>query len=196
MTSSAPPVAAVHTPPAWMLDNPLRRLLSPPRKIVDRLGPRPGDRLVDLGAGVGFFDEELLARIGPSGRLTLVDVNGAWLASFAQRHGPDPRLETLVASATSVPSLESGRMDRAFLNMVLCDIPDQKGVVEETWRVLRPGGVAYFSFHSTDRPNPSRPLWLTPQAWKAATSTRAWTLVGNGGRWGGKPWFLLRRPSG
>jgi ubiquinone/menaquinone biosynthesis C-methylase UbiE len=176
----------------WALNNPLRRWLHPPRQTVDRLAPGPGERIVDLGAGVGYYDDELLRRVGPAGRVTLVDIDREALGRFVAGHTDEPRLEVVVSSAASIPGVDSGSQDRVLLSDLLCDVEDKPGVIDEAWRVLRPGGTAFVSFHADPRPNPSHPLRLTPEVWGALRSRRPWTVVSNGGspRW---PWYVLRK---
>ena len=180
---------------AWVLDNPIRRLLAHPRREVRRLDPRPGDRVIDLGAGVGYYADATLARLGAAGRLTLVDINGANLQRYVRRHGPDPRVETIVGSAASLPTVASETMDRALLANVICDLVDKRGVLDEAWRVLRPDGLALVSFHWKEKPDPARPLRVTPQVWESLRSAHPWEEVARGG---GRriQWHLLRKPVG
>jgi len=176
------------------LSNPFRRWFAPPRRDIDRLSPQPGDRVTDLGAGVGYYAEEVLARIGASGHLTLVDINGPNLARFARRHGPDPRLGVLVGSAAAVPQIPSESQHRVLLANVLCDVVDKTGVLDETWRILRPGGTVFASFHWDDSPSPSRPLRMTAEKWTALKARHSWEEVGQGhGR--GIHWHILRKAS-
>jgi ubiquinone/menaquinone biosynthesis C-methylase UbiE len=180
--------------PAWALDNPVRRLLSPPRRTVGRLDPRRGDRIVDLGAGVGYYADEVLSRIGPEGHLTLVDINGAALARFAERHGPDRRLEIVRSTAASVPQIPTSSRDRILLADMLCDVDDKAGILGEAYRMLRPGGVAYVSFHMEPRRNPRIPLRPTPREWEEARRGRPWEERRSGGTTT-HPWYLLGKPS-
>lgn len=188
------PVAADQTYPYWALAHPIRRWTDPPKRTVDRLDPRPGDRVVDLGAGVGYFAPEVLARVGPGGHLTLVDVNGANLERFARRHGPDPRLSVHVGSAASVPSIASGSLDRVLLANVLCDVVDKAGVLDEAWRVLRPGGTAYVSFHWAATKSPAHPLRVTAEEWTGLAGRHPWIerAAGSGRR---IAWHRLEKPT-
>jgi ubiquinone/menaquinone biosynthesis C-methylase UbiE len=177
----------------WALDNPLRRWLAPPRKDVDRLGLEPGQRVADLGAGVGYYAEEVLSRLGDSGHLTMVDINAENLQRFARRHGPDPRVDAVVGSAASVSTIPSQSQDRALVANLLCDVEDKKGVLDETWRILRMGGLAFVSFHWSPRASLSHPLRLTPELWRKLSSEHPWEVLGTGG--GRKlQWHVLQKP--
>lgn len=181
------------TYPDWVLDNPIRRWFEPPRRVVDRLDPKPGDRVVDLGAGVGYYAEEVLSRIGSSGHLTLVDINRFALSRFVQRHGPDDRVHLVMSSATSVLELPDGSQDRLLLADVLCDLPDKGGVLDEAYRILRPGGVAYLSFRYDSVSDPVHPLRLTPAEWADLSRRNPWEEVAYGaGRH--QQWHLMRKP--
>jgi len=190
-----PPVqSGDQTYPAWALDNVFRRWFAPPRRTVNRLDPQPGERVVDLGAGVGYYANETLARLGPSGHLTLVDINGAALARFRSRHGPDQRVDLVVGSAASVPQVAAASEDRVLLADVLCDVEDKAGILAEAYRMLRPGGTVYVSFHSVPQPDPRRPLRPTPAVWDAARRQNPWEERARGGK-PTHPWYLLVKPA-
>lgn len=182
-----------HTPPAWVLDNPVRRLFSPPGRVIDLLDPRPGAHVLDLGAGVGYYADATLARLGPQGRLTLVDIHAGMLQRYLRRHAPDPRLRTLVSSAASLGEVPSASVDRVLSAMMLCDLKDKKGVLDEAWRVLRPTGLAYVSFHYSETPVEDKPFWVTPEIWGALSRAHPWKEEGRGEHRRAR-WYLLRRP--
>src|SRR5262245_38769053 len=69
---------------SFLLDNPLRRLLISPRTLVERLALRPDARVLELGAGPGFFSVAL-ARQVPLGRLEVVGVQPEMLAQARRR---------------------------------------------------------------------------------------------------------------
>jgi len=73
---------------AFTLDNWIRRLFQDPRKLVGTY-IRPGDTVVDLGCGPGFFTIEMARMVGPEGRIIAVDLQTGMLNRVrkkAQRH--------------------------------------------------------------------------------------------------------------
>ena len=63
-----------------------------PEEILRHLNPRPGDTVVDLGSGAGYFALKIAPRVGPGGRVVAVDLrgtlalgpSGAWRADIAR----------------------------------------------------------------------------------------------------------------
>jgi len=53
-------------------------------RVIDLLGPRPGDKVVDLGAGSGLFTRPLAKQVGPEGVIYAVDINDELLAHIQE----------------------------------------------------------------------------------------------------------------
>jgi SAM-dependent methyltransferase len=125
---------------SWLVDNPLRRRYM--RPVLDRVGIRPGERVLELGPGPGAFTLEAARRAGPSGRLIAVDIQPQMVAQVRRRvkEAGLGNVELHVASAYDLP-LEDGGVDRAFLITVLPEIPDRARALAELERVLSPTGV-------------------------------------------------------
>ncbi|MEJ2208841.1 MAG: methyltransferase domain-containing protein [Anaerolineae bacterium] len=146
---------------AWIVDNPLRRRYM--ASLLDRVGIRPGERVLELGPGPGAFSLEAARRVGPDGTLIAVDIQPRMIAALqkkAQAAGTT-NLQTRVASAYDLP-LEDGTVDRAFLVTVLPEIPDRHRALLELYRVLKPGGVLSISEEFLD---PDYPLAGTVVRW-------------------------------
>lgn len=132
----------------WLVDNPIRRRYV--RPVLDRVGIRPGERVLELGPGPGIFTVEAARRVGSEGRLIAVDIQPEMITQVKERvrEARLTNVETHVASAYDLP-LDDESMDRAFLVTVLPEIPDQDRALTELRRVLRspepaegkPGGV-------------------------------------------------------
>jgi SAM-dependent methyltransferase len=134
---------------AWAMDNPFRRRFV--RRTLDRVGIRPGERVLELGPGPGAFTVDAARRVGPEGRLIAVDIQPEMIARVRARvreAGLD-NVETHVRSAYDLP-LEDHSMDRAFLVTVLPEVPDQARALAELRRVLKPGGVLSITEQFTD----------------------------------------------
>jgi ubiquinone/menaquinone biosynthesis C-methylase UbiE len=165
--------------PGWSLDNWFRRRWAPAANEVGLLSVGPGQHVVDLGAGVGFLTEALLARLGPSGTLDLVDPDPRAMASVQARWGADPRVHMKVASAAHVPFIPDGSVDRAVLSLVLCCMVDKAGALNETWRILRPGGLALVSYPER-RWRLSRTkmtLRVSPELWARLVAEHPWKVL-------------------
>ncbi len=138
----------------WIVDNPIRRNYT--RPLLDRVGIRPGERVLELGPGPGIFTVEAARRVGAQGRLVAVDIQPRMIAQVAARvrQAGLGNVETHVASAHALP-LPAASVDRAFLVTVLGEIPDPARALAELHRVLTPDGVLSVSEEFLD---PDYPL--------------------------------------
>jgi SAM-dependent methyltransferase len=133
---SAPCPAALD----WLVDNPIRRWEM--RPVLDRVGIRPGERVLELGPGPGAFTMEAARRVGAQGRLVAVDIQPKMIAQVEKRvrEAGLTNVETHVADAYHLP-LDDASVDRAFLVTVLPEVPDQSRALAELRRVIKPGGL-------------------------------------------------------
>jgi ubiquinone/menaquinone biosynthesis C-methylase UbiE len=125
---------------SWLVDNPLRRRYM--RPVLDRIGIRPGEYVLELGPGPGVFTVDAARRVGSEGRLVAVDIQPEMIARVERRVRERglTHVETHIASAHALP-LDDGSVDRAFLITVLPEIPDPARALPELYRVLQPGGM-------------------------------------------------------
>jgi ubiquinone/menaquinone biosynthesis C-methylase UbiE len=148
---------------AWIVDNPLRRRYMD--RVLDRIGIRPGERVLELGPGPGAFTVRAARRAEPGGSLVAVDIQPKMIAALEQRvlQAGLTNVEARVASAYELP-MEDESVDRAFLVTVLPEIPDRGRALAELRRVLKPGGVLSITEEFLD---PDYPLAQTTIHWAA-----------------------------
>src|SRR5690242_16731951 len=101
--------------------------------VLEALAPQPGDAILDVGCGPGFYVADLL-ELGAT--VTGVGSSPAMLA-MARRRAPGARL--LEGAATRLP-VADGAFDRALSVQVFEYVADVEGALAELGRVLRPGG--------------------------------------------------------
>jgi ubiquinone/menaquinone biosynthesis C-methylase UbiE len=105
------------------------------------LEPRPGEHLLEVGAGTGNDALPVAEAIRPDGTLDVLDLQQEMLDDVMARAG-ERGLGNIVATqgdARSLPYPDAG-FDGAYLVTVLGEIPDQNAALRELRRVLRPGG--------------------------------------------------------
>jgi len=131
------PCSAAH---AGFLATPLRRLVHDPRRVLAGLA-LPGDTVIDIGCGPGYFTLPLAKAVGPSGRVVAVDLQPAMLEQVrarAERAGLAPRVELRPCSAETLGELPVA--DAALAFAVVHELPDVARFCGEVAAVLRPGG--------------------------------------------------------
>jgi|tagenome__1003787_1003787.scaffolds.fasta_scaffold20411079_1 arsenite methyltransferase len=109
------------------------------RLAREALGAAPGERIVDVGCGPGFFCAELAEEVGESGFVLGLDTSPAMLAVAAGRCAGRANVELREGEAGSLP-VEDGSFDAALCVQVLEYVPDTTAALVEMRRVLRPGG--------------------------------------------------------
>jgi len=103
--------------------------------------PRPGETVVDIGAGSGM-DSFLAARsVGPTGRVIAVDMTDAMLERGRESAALSGTawVEYRKGLAEALP-VSDGAADLVISNGVINLALDKDGVFREAFRVLRPGG--------------------------------------------------------
>jgi ubiquinone/menaquinone biosynthesis C-methylase UbiE len=118
-----------------------------PHPIVTRerlqqvLGPRAGERILEIGPGTGYYTLDMAEWVGPEGMIEIFDIQQEFLDHTmrrAQERGTANVIPTQ-GDATSLP-YEDDSMDAVVLTAVLGEIPNRAAALGEIRRVLKPGG--------------------------------------------------------
>ena len=107
--------------------------------VQEAIAAAPGERVLDVGCGPGFYLAELLERVGPEGHVAGVDTSAPMLAIAAGRVAAHDNVEVREAPATALP-FEDDAFDGAVCVQVLEYVEDVALALGELRRVLRPGG--------------------------------------------------------
>ncbi len=122
---------------AFTLNNPIRRLLEPPERLVAKLKVSARDAVLDFGCGTGFFTIPI-AKV--AARTIGADVSPKMLertGSYAERSGV--RVELIESDGTAL-RLPDEALDMIFLNHVFHEIERRTLVLSEILRIMRPSG--------------------------------------------------------
>ncbi len=124
----------------WVLNSPFRRCYL--RKTPDRIGFQAGERVLELGPGVGVFTEQAAYRVGAQGLVLAVDIQLDMARQLARRvqNAGLANVRILVADAEFLP-LAHRCFDRAFAISVMAEVRGKSRAFRELYRVLHPGGV-------------------------------------------------------
>jgi ubiquinone/menaquinone biosynthesis C-methylase UbiE len=116
-----------------------------PHPIVTRdrlrsvLVPQPGERVLEIGPGTGYYTFHMADWVGPDGRVEIFDLQQEFLDHVMRGSGVRANIVPTQGDATELPYGDDS-MDAVVLTAVLGEIPDTGAALREIRRVLRPGG--------------------------------------------------------
>jgi ubiquinone/menaquinone biosynthesis C-methylase UbiE len=105
------------------------------------LAPQPGERVLEIGPGTGYYTLDIGEWVGPDGRVEIFDLQQDFLDHVMRRAG-ERGLTNVVPTrgdATALP-FEDDSVDAVVLTAVLGEIPDRAAALREIHRVLKPDG--------------------------------------------------------
>jgi SAM-dependent methyltransferase len=104
------------------------------RRRIEPLGIAPGWKCLEVGAGVGGVAKWMADRVGPSGKVTAIDLTPLFEADPAP-----PQLEVRRHDIRAV-GLEDGAYDLVHCRLLLCNVGDVELTLKRMVQALRPGG--------------------------------------------------------
>jgi ubiquinone/menaquinone biosynthesis C-methylase UbiE len=108
--------------------------------LVARAGVKPGERVLDVACGTGVVARLAAAAVGPSGRVTGLDLNAGMLAVARSLPSPAGALITWVEGSAAAMTLSTASFDVVFCQQGLQFFPDRLAALREMHRVLTPSG--------------------------------------------------------
>ena len=121
----------------------VRDLIKPPRVLMDEVAVKPGDTVLDYGCGPGSYIPELVKRVGTRGTVVAVDIHPLAIkrVEVLAKQQRLPNVKTVLTDGVYLPNLVDCSVDSVILFDVFHMLGDQRGVLMEIYRVLRPGGT-------------------------------------------------------
>jgi SAM-dependent methyltransferase len=131
--------------PEWVaLESVLSAQLRPlGLRALERLGVRPGERVLDIGCGGGETTAEIARRVGPSGRVLGVDISEP-LGVVARRHTAEFSHADIRIADAQTTEFEPESFNAMFSRFGIMFFSDPDAAFSNLRRALRPDGRMTF----------------------------------------------------
>lgn len=112
-----------------------------PQRLMAVLSPRSGERILELGPGVGVHAVTVASALAPGGVLDAFDLQHEMLVAL-RRRATKTDLKNILATEGDAQALPYARhaFDAAYLVSALGEVADERAALREVRRVLKPQG--------------------------------------------------------
>jgi ubiquinone/menaquinone biosynthesis C-methylase UbiE len=109
--------------------------------LRDMLDLAPGERVLEVGPGTGYYSLDVARQLAPDGQLDVLDLQQPMLDELMRRAtmGGTANVVATQGDARDLP-FPAATFDAAYLVATLGEIPDRDQALYELHRVLKPGG--------------------------------------------------------
>jgi demethylmenaquinone methyltransferase/2-methoxy-6-polyprenyl-1,4-benzoquinol methylase len=128
--------------------------------VIDDLGLRKGDRVLDLGAGTGRNALLIRRKVGAEGEIIALEIGREMQKQFRKNTFSYENIH-LVERRIDEPLPPTGEFDCVFASFVLHGFVQEKRdiIIENAYRALRPGGIlAILDYNGFDVEK--APVWV------------------------------------
>jgi ubiquinone/menaquinone biosynthesis C-methylase UbiE len=109
--------------------------------VLSALQAEPGKRIADIGAGEGFYSLRIARAVGPTGRVTAVDVSEKYLEKLRARVQQDKVTNVdVVVGAVDDPHLPQGTFDAVLIYNAYHEMTTPEPILKAIFMALKPGG--------------------------------------------------------
>ena len=109
--------------------------------ILSALQAEPGKRIADIGAGEGFYSLRIARAVGPTGRVTAVDVSEKYLEKLRARIQQDKVTNVdVVVGAVDDPRLPQGTFDAVLIYNAYHEMTTPEPILKAIFMALKPAG--------------------------------------------------------
>jgi demethylmenaquinone methyltransferase/2-methoxy-6-polyprenyl-1,4-benzoquinol methylase len=145
------------------LDGSFRRTINDPDKLVEGSGIQPGQKVLEIGCGSGYFTIPAALHLGENGQLVSVDLHPAAVAETQRKVDAAGLTNVIVQREDALhTSFDDQSFDLVLLyGVVPAPVVPTAEVSREIHRLLKPGGM-YAIWTMV-------PLWKPVDAIKAAS---------------------------
>jgi len=127
---------------AWFLETDFYRSITGTDITLQRIGLKPGQRVLEVGPGPGRLLLPAANLVQPGGEAVGIDIQPGMverLKAGAKRAGIT-NLTAIHGDATK-PNVPEGSFDVVFLATTLGEIPDRAAALKQCFLALKPGGL-------------------------------------------------------
>ncbi len=130
---------------AFTFDNPLRRFFHKPEEMFkDYL--KPGDKVMDLGCGMGYFSIGMARILGKNSTVYSVDLQDTMLNKVLKRANFYGLQDIIKINKNDANALNLNvKLDFALTFWMLHEVPDYKRCLQNIFDVLKEGGKLFIA---------------------------------------------------